>query len=273
MATGSEVVAHHKLLCQDLLGALPIDELALVEVGQYQDWQRANWPRTIFFELKKGKFHEKLVELDEQDPMVLVEFVPDFAQPKANREKGGPATVFKLCDLDGGISLWASWSEEWRSFAADQYGLVGGAWCFFFRIESGPFTQLFRAEWDQLLLPDGSKGRGGKAGQPHWHVDLRAEVIHESSVTLRDDRPGVGSSLREIIPEEPLQSLEPLKSTTSNSLYRSGVHLGMAATRENGAIESWKWQIQVDHELSRLRSWSTATLLYVKDEATHLKLS
>lgn len=272
MASASEVVVHHNLLSNSLSEVLSVENLAIVEAGEYTNWQNVSWPRKVFFELKSGKWHTKTVSLDDQDPLVVREFVPEFSQPRADRDKGGAASLFEVRTLGNGMSLWACWGEEWRSVGSGQFGLVGGGWSFFFNVENGPFTQLFRAEWDQLKLVDGSDGRGGRAGQPHWHVDLRSEVIHESSIGFDVNRPAVDTSLVEIATGEPLRSLEGLKATKSYSLYRSGVHLAMAAKAHEPGCEVWSWQVQVDDDFAKLRSWAMATLEYVKEESTHLSL-
>ncbi|HLO99230.1 MAG TPA: hypothetical protein VK171_11595 [Fimbriimonas sp.] len=273
MATHSEIETHHKLLADNFQKALTAEDLVLVETGDYDDWKRAAWPHTVFFELKKGRNITKQVPLIDQDPLELTVFEQDYQQPTATREKGGSANVFEISRLNGNISLWASWSEEWRSFADNAYGLVGGGWCFFYTAQGEPFIQIFRAEWDQVLLPNGKPARGGNAGQPHWHVDLRAEIVHESKFIVSAAHEAGDSSLVELPTEFGLQSLEPLtSSTTSHSLYRSGIHFGMSASREAPPSGSWKWQLHVDQDFARLRSWAVAVLEYVSDEAKHLQL-
>jgi len=265
MASSYEIETHHRILEGQIADAIGTKDLALVEKGEYKDWKSASWPHTVFFELKKGTFHEKNEAVDDQDDIKVKTFVQDYDQPIASREKGGAATVFEICTLRKKVSVWASWSEEWRSYALANYGLVGGGWSFFYRVNHEPFTQLFRAEWDQLQLPDGSTGRGGTAGQPHWHVDLRAEVLYETEEMLPTVSPST-NFLMELDPGSALQSLDTCKVSKINSLDRSGVHFAM------GASESWGWQRQVHTDLALFRNWSIAVLRYVKEEAVHLTL-
>ncbi|MCZ8137907.1 MAG: hypothetical protein ACK5UR_05145 [Armatimonadota bacterium] len=266
MFSSADVKVHHSFFVNDLTGEIGVRDLAFVPLGGDFDWHRSTNSRDVFFELAEGRLSTAMMETEGQDPIQVVSFIRSFERPRVPRDKGEDVTVFKVQELGFNLSIWASWTEKWQCLGRECFDLVSGGWTFFFQVDEGPFTQLLRAEWDQPLLSDLANGLRAGAGQPHWHVDLRSEVIHESVVNLHSVWQKEVSELVELSTEIGLQSLDEARSMVVHSLHRAGMHFPMAGTAD------WSWQIQIEGELIRLRRWGIAVLRYVADEVKQLKL-
>ncbi len=273
MATSDEIITHHTELSNSLATAIGAKSLIINEVGHYEDWTQAGYKKNVMFELRDGYFKVKAEPVDDQDPIERRVAVLTYQEATACRSKGGDCRVFEVGKLSKGSSLWASWSEQWRSCDGNSFGLVGGGWTFFWRKETFEFIQLVRAEWDQLVLPDGQSGRGGVAGQPHWHVDLTTDFYSEVKFDSALQGTGMPSELTELKGSEQLVEffLKGRRSET-DTLSQAGCHLAMAGwcNQSNGSGSATPWQIQVDGNLSALRQWSLNTLEYIRQESKHL---
>jgi hypothetical protein len=183
----------------------------------------------------------------------------------ADRVRGGrtPVVVVKRwADIDR--CVWAAWHEEWMVVKLQEFELIGAGWTFFWGAYLRPKAQILRAEWDEV------EHRGGRAPQPHWHVDTELLATFVAPLATRPQAlqaaEATNEGLEEVVSNNKGGGLEEIANLeTIQPLVVAGMHLGMAGW-QNSQVHPQCWQRPHRDDYRDLAGWCVNVLESARDQ-------